>query len=288
MKTLTLSVLAAMLIGLLQPLKAQVIMFPYEENFAWQVKQIDEFMERFNNSDYTPIKEYLKQQYDMQEVERADLLRSLFNMEDGHWNNFHVIRFLQQVTREENPPYLNFYDKDWYAALTCRGTYQQQQQDFTLILSIEVNERTGGARWVINSVQADFLPEADSSALLSSIDYSAAASATRSINPASYGTDFMALVDALEDTASFSNYMDWNQVSTTMLSFFDQLAQRKLVFQQVSHITYHFLQVPDWIFQVEDFPRQSTNSGWLISRLIPATEEHKEAYRQKTLYLTQR
>ena len=67
--------------GVVAPVSAQTILFPYEENFAWQVKQIDEFMDRFNNADYTPIRRYLQEQYDVDEVSRTDVLRSLFNLE---------------------------------------------------------------------------------------------------------------------------------------------------------------------------------------------------------------
>ncbi len=262
---------------------AQVITFPYEENFAWQVKQIDEFIDRFNNADYTPLRRYLKEQYQMEEVERVALLQSLFNFESQAWNKREVMRFLEDVTQSSDPPYLDFYDKDWYAVLDCVGDFQKEKKKFTLVLSIKLNERTGAAKWIINGVQADFLPAVDSTLLVSSLNNPS--KSAQSINPASFGTDFMALVDALADTASFGNYLNRKEISPPLLAFFEQLYQRKLIFRQVSHITYHFLQVPGWIFQVEDYPRQTTNSGWLISKIIPATHQDKKDYRKATLHL---
>lgn len=263
---------------------SQEIIFPYEENFEWQVKQIDEFMERFNNADYTPIRHFLKEEYDIEEIDRSDLLKTLFNLKQG-WNKNHVMQFLKEVTQSKVPPYLDFYDKDWYAELDCKGTYMGKQRNFTLVLSIYLNARTRGAKWVINSVSADFLPVRDTSAPTFAM-HNNKSRGSRTLNPASFGTDFMALVDALGDTANFRNYISRDEVDKSLLTFFDMLYQQKLVFQQVNHITYHFLQVPGWVFQVKDFPRQTTNSGWLISKLIPATEEEKEAYCKKTLYLS--
>lgn len=273
----------AYIFGLMLPGYSQVITFPYEENFAWQVKQIDEFMDRFNNADYTPIRRYLKDQYAMEEVNRLDLLKSLFDFENKAWKQEEVVKFLQDVTQTMNPPYLDFYDKDWYAKLDCSGEFQGKQENFFLVLSIQVNPETGGSKWIINSVDAAFLQPLDTSKLAFAIDDQYDVS--RSLNPASFGTDFMVLVDALADTANFENYLSQDKVSPSLLSFFDKLYQRQLIFKQVNDITYHFLQIPEWVFQVEDFPRQTTNSGWLISKLIPASDEEKEAYRKTILYL---
>ena len=262
--------------------KGQDILFPYQENFAWQVKQIDEFMDRFNNSDYTPIRRYLKQEYNIDEVSRLDLVRSLFNMEKQDWDQEQVVQFLNHVNDTVPPPFLDFYDRDWFAELACSGEYQQEQVDFTLILSLQVDEQTKASRWIINSVQSDFLPS-DSSDLAFGVDSTYDASKT--LNPASFGTDFMALVDALKDTANLEGYVVPKNINRPLVAFMNLLHQRDLIFKQVNHITYHFLQIDNWIFQVQDFHRESTNSGWLINSLIAVTEEEKYKYRKKVLHL---
>ena len=260
---------------------AQDILFPYQENFAWQVKQIDEFMERFNNSDYTPIRRYLRDEYDMDEVSRLDLVRSLFNMEKQDWNQKDVIQFLGQINDSLPPPYLDFYDRDWFAELDCTGKYQNQQVDFILVLSLQVDEKTKASRWIINSVQGDFLP--NDTTMTFGVDSTYDASKT--LNPASFGTDFMALVDALKDTANLESYVVPQNINRPMVAFLNQLHQRELIFKQVDHITYHFLQIDNWIFQVQDFHRQSTNSGWLFNSLIAVNEEEKNNYRRRVLHL---
>jgi hypothetical protein len=280
MKKQLLTLLAIWL--LLPQVSAQDIMFPYQENFAWQVKQIDEFMDRFNNADYTPIRRYLREEYNLDEVNRLDLVRSLFNLEKDDWNQEEVVNFLSQINDSVPPPYLDFYDKDWYAELNCQGFHHQDTVDFTLILTLEVDQETKASRWIINSVQGDFLPT-DTAALAFGVDTTYDASKT--LNPASFGTDFMALVDALKDTANLEGYVAPQDISRSLVSFMNLLYQRDLIFKQVNHITYHFLQIDGWIFQVQDFHRQSTNSGWLINSLLAVSEEEKNQYRRQVLHL---
>lgn len=270
------------LVSGLFPAQAQDILFPYQENFAWQVKQIDEFMDRFNNADYTPIRRYLKEEYNQDEVSRSDLIRSLFNLDKEDWNQDEVIRFLSQVTDTLSSPYLDFYDHDWYAELNCQGLFQGESVNFTLILTLQQNKETGGSRWIIRSVEGEFLPT-DTEELAFAMD--ANYDVSKTLNPASFGTDFMALVDALKDTANLEGYVAPQTINRPLVAFLNQLYQRKLIFKQVNYITYHFLQIDDWIFQVQDFHRQSTNSGWLINSLIAASDEDKEMYREQVLYL---
>ena len=269
--------------GVVAPVSAQTILFPYEENFAWQVKQIDEFMDRFNNADYTPIRRYLQEQYDVDEVSRTDVLRSLFNLEKQDWSKPDIVRFLSEVTDSLPPPYLDFYDDDWYAELRCQGVLDRQPVYFTLVLSIERDAASGGSRWVINSVAGNFLPTADTVALAFAVDEGYDASKT--LQPTSFGTDFMNLVDALRDTAHLDSYVAPHAVDPSLTVFLNHLYRRKLTFRQVDHIVYHFLQVDHWIFQVQDFHRPSINSGWLINSLMAATAEEKAHYRKEVLHL---
>ena len=275
--------LTALLICAALSAPAQTVLFPYEENFAWQVKQIDEFMDRFNNADYTPIRQYVKDQYQINDVSRTDVLRSLFNLEKRDWNKPDIVRFLNEVSDSLPPPYLDFYDHDWYAELRCQGMQHQKKVFFTLVLSIELDEKTGGSRWIINSVAADFLPKASDERLAFAVDETY--DVTKTLQPTSFGTDFMNLVDALQDTAHLESYVVRGEVDQPLTAFLNQLYRRELTFRQVDHIVYHFLQVEGWVFQVQDFHRPSTNSGWLINNLLLLSETEKQTYRKNLLHL---
>lgn len=265
---------------------SQMVTLPYEEQFEWQVKQIDEFMDRFNNAEQTPIRQFLQEKYAMDEVKRRDLLMTLFNLQKD-WDTTQVKQFLRDVTEAAKTPQLDFFDHDWYAELSCSGRYGNSYRNFTLILTVKANPKTGASRWVINSVAADFLSNTDTTAAHFPLKGKHAAPGTHTLNPASFGTDFMGLVKAMEDKANFRNYINLEVADGPVLAFFNLLYQDTLQFRQVDHITYHFLQVPGWVFRVENFSRQSSNSGWLINELIPVPEDKKVSYKKENLFLTQ-
>jgi len=252
---------------------AQTGSFSGEDNFVYQVKQVDEFIERFNNSDFTLIKQYLKDKYNLEEVSRSELIKSLFNHADTTWKKDEVVQFLADVTENNPPPYLDFYDDNWFAELDCMGTYKGNTENFTLILKVETIESNGSSKWVIESVSADFLN------LPQSKDY------RKALNPASYGTDFLGLIDALADTANYQNYISSTAQPSQLLLFFNELYEKNLTFKQVNDITYHFLQIDNWAFQVREFNRDTKNSGWLISSLLQVDEAQKKEYKEKVLFL---
>lgn len=250
---------------------AQSLHFSDNENFAFKVKQIDEFMDRFNAVADTPIQQYVREQYAVDSLPRASLVLSLFDREDTTWNEPRVREFVTDVARSS--AVLDFYDGGWYAELDCTGRYRGQEEQFTLVLSLEVLRHGRGSKWVIEGVSADFLQ------LGYSKDH------RRALNPGSYGTDFMGLVDALQDTANVRNYLSTRTQPSQLLLFFNELCEGQLQFEQVRDITYHFLQIDNWIFKVRDFNRDVANSGWLISDLVKVTDVQKLQYREKILYL---
>src|SRR5262245_64816028 len=54
---------------------------------------------------------------------------------------------------------------------------------------------------------------------------------------------------------------------------------RSLKYMQVNEVQYHFLQIPNWVFVVSQFHRDSKNSGWLISKLYSNPDSEKNIYR---------
>lgn len=261
--------------------------FLSNDNFAFKVKQIDEFIERFNNAQSTLIKDYVREHYSVDSLSRAALIISLFNQEDTTWDEAKVRAFVDDVTQEtsrretsrrETSPensssLLDFYDGGWYAELDCLGQYRGKTEHFTLVLSLEVLPQGRGSKWVINGVEADFL----------GLGYDTDRS--RTLNPASHDTDFMNLIVALQDTVNFRNYLSARAQPSQLLLFLDELCEGHLVFKNVQEITYHFLQIDNWIFKVRDFNRNNANSGWLISELMQVTDAQKLQYQKKMLYL---
>lgn len=241
----------------------------HEENFAFKVKQIDEFFERFNDEG-TLIKEYLSERYNSPAVSREDLLLSLFDRSNTEIKKEDVERFIRQVNDSLNPLRLSFYDDNWYARVRCSVVYEEEERALSLLLRVQ-KEKEGSSKWVVHRVYADFLrtPEEDNP--------------NASLSPVSHATDFMGLYRAFEDTENLKAYLSSGFQDDQLSKLALEMQQKRITFRQVESLSYHFLQVDGWIFTVENFHRQQKNAGWLISELFQADAREKEAYMKDLL-----
>ena len=121
---------------------SQIFQDEVTANFAYQVKQIDEFIERFNNKDKTLIKQYVQKLDTAAKFKRENLIKSLFNASDTSWKKEEIMRFIGQVTDANKPTYLNFFDNHWYAEVNCAAIYKGKPTPITLILKIQ-REKNG-------------------------------------------------------------------------------------------------------------------------------------------------
>ncbi len=241
----------------------------HEENFAYEVKQIDEFFERFNNEN-TLIKRYLSNHYSQLEVSREELLKSLFNFQSPYIRPEEALRFIEQVHQQENPLRLSFYDDKWFAKVKASVLYEGKERELFLLMSVQ-EEQNGGSKWVIEEVFADFLLAP------------AVKDSTAFLNPMSHATDFMGLNKVFENPEKVKGYLSSDYQDDQLPKLVMELQNKKVSFREVEDISYHFLQVDGWIFTVEDFQRQEKNAGWLINRLMPANATEKKAYMETLL-----
>lgn len=246
----------------------------HERNFAFEVKQIDEFFERFNNEKDAFIASYLKANFPGTVVDRESLINNLFNLESD-WNKDTLNEFSKHVLDSIHPVFLDFSNKDWYAETQCKFKYNDKVIDVQILLKVQ-QEANGGTKWMIASAYSKDIPVADDS-----MTFVHVYDGHKFINPISHATNFIGLSTALMDKSNIRDYLDSNfYVYPASRDFLSALLKNKLECQFVNKITYHFLQVDGWIFTVNYFQRESVNSGWLINTLQRATEEEKEAYRK--------
>ncbi|MDX1909524.1 MAG: hypothetical protein SF053_20965 [Bacteroidia bacterium] len=269
---LTRSLLLYWLIWAVSPMVAQPTHRQEDEIvFALEVKQLDEFFERFNQDSTTLLVRFMEEQAPGTRLDRPTLLLSLFNEEKADWNAEHLTRFMTRVTDSLKPVRLHFYDADWYARLRCEVRYHNRTEQVWLTLRIE--QVGDAAKWIICGIEAPFLnlpPGRDS---------------LRHLNPISHGTDFLGLHKALRDSLNLPNYLPQTYRPDLLAVFMHEVQTGEIQLVQVSSITYHFLQVEGWIFTVDKFIRPSRNAGWLISDLTPAGAIAKSMYKQDVLHL---
>lgn len=255
-------------LGFSSPASSQMFSI-HEENFAFEVKQIDEFIERFND-ERTLIKDYIFEKYDRLEVSREDLLKSLFNIKSTQIRKEDVASFIKFVNNPQRPIRLSFYDDDWYARVKCSVIYEKKERDLFLLLRIQ-KEKDGASKWVVHNVYADFLnaPKGNNPNAF--------------LNPVSHATDFMGLDKAFKDPENLKAYLTSSFQDDQLSKLAMEMQNNRISFQQVEEISYHFFQIDGWILSVENFQRQEKNSGWLIDKLIPADAREKEKYKQHLL-----
>lgn len=239
--------------------------------FAFEVKQIDEFFERFNNQE-TVITQYIRGTNPNASLTRTDLMKSLINRSDTTWNLSLINEFIQQVNRKEAPTYLHFLDPEWYAEIKCSIKYLNADQKVTLVMKIE-QDANQSSKWVIEEAIANFLTlpqQTDKSVFL---------------NPVSQGTDFLGLDKALSDKKNIRNFIRAGFKENQLSVFLDHWKNGRIQLKQIDEISYHFLQIDGWIFKVKNYQRRTRNSGWLISSLYKANSEQKKEYKKEILQL---
>lgn len=274
--------LALILAGLL-PLSVraqQVVADAHREaNFMFEVKIIDEFIERFNDDPRSNLRKEYARAGRAVPFNRRSMLKSLFDKEPA---NGEGQRFIDQVTDSAGPQKLSFNDSGWYAELRSSFMYNGQRIDIPLVLQVN----TAGdhsAKWMIIGLGNVPTPPPASK--------DAAATATTGpgrvqpfISPSDYATNFIELRNILNPGMKPENYFSPELLATERGQNFVQLIQsRKMKFDAPGSMKFYFFQIPNYLFVVERFERQTTHSGWLISNLEPASDEDKNTRITKLL-----
>ena len=249
-----------------------------EKHFVYEVKEIDEFFERFNDEKGSFIRGVYKAHHVKFNIPRQRLIRSLFNYENMSKDSVMINKFVSDVTRKKKPVYLDYYGDDWYAELTCKFRYHAATIEIPVIMKIEMAQNKG-SKWMIIAVGP--------SALKSKIvvtEMTQSKVKTNIISPTSNGTNFVSLKRVFEDKENLSDYFESAYVKRShMLEFYNAVLNGDIDFLDVTRVKYHFLLADRWLFTVEDFIREELNSGWLINHLKEVSSVEMDDYRRKLL-----
>jgi hypothetical protein len=249
-----------------------------EKHFIYEVKEIDEFFERFNDERGSFIRGVYKARHVKFNIPRQRLIRSLFNYENMSKDSVMMNKFVSDVTKKKEPIYLDYYGDDWYAELACKFKYNSSSIVVPVIMKIVMTQNKG-SKWMIVAVGA--------SALKSKIFLTEMAQSkitTKIISPTSNGTNFVSLKRAFEDRENLSSYFETFYIKRShMLELYNAILNSEIEFLDVARVKYHFLLADKWIFTVENFPREELNSGWLINHIEKVSSAGMDNYRSKLL-----
>lgn len=210
-----------------------------------QVKQIEEFMARFNREETPIVMDSATTHKDMK------MLALLFDADVLEKRAVEVVEFAEAMLRDDVK--LHFTDTTWVAIANCKVKYKKQQHDIVLYLRTEHIEENM-YKWVIMQAEGDLL-----------ILRPQKRSKSYKISPTDNELYFMQLADITgTEPENILNYSRRCFKTDQTSVFFSLVASGQLQVEYVEQLTYYF-QTSHYNFFVNYYSREGTNSGWLIS-----------------------
>ena len=243
-----------------------------ERKFLFEVKHIDEFFERFNDDKNSFIRRNIGKYYPGIKINRISLLNTLFDKDNKIITIHDKKQFVKTVSDYSHPYYLSFYDRGWYAELTCLFYYSGQTVPAIINMRISTDSSLG-SKWMISSIHCEKVKKYTGESGIPQ-----PANPGIFLSPVSHTTNFIGLVRAFEDKVNIRAYLEDDFLKdTASLSFLHAWMNDEMSFQYVKSVQYYFFQVPGWTFKVGSCMKEkSVNTGWLITGLQRTEKSEKE------------
>ena len=235
-----------------------------ERRFLFEVKQIDEFFERFNNDKRSFIKRNIGKYYPGIKIDRPSLLRTLFDKESKQIVPANKKEFIKDVTDPNDPLFLKFYMPGWWAEASCIFIYNNKPVSARVTLIIETDS-SQASKWVIKRIECNGIKQSTGKLL-----FPLRQNPAKFLSPMSHATNFIALARAFDDKGNLGSYITGDYLSdNSSASFMQALLTSQLTFRYINSIKYYFSQIPGWRFTVASCVRtDSVNSGWLVTDMV--------------------
>ncbi len=249
-----------------------------EANFLYEVKVIDEFIERFNDDRTSFLRqEYLRLNKPIN-FTRRQLVEYLFEKPVTPTDNL-VIKFVAQVTDSAQPQKLRFNDSNWFAEVMCAFNMNGRHIEVPLVMQVAL-DTDRSERWLITGIgDSPVFQEGGSAASPITVK-----DGKKFIPPSDYATNFLKFHDIFKAGFEGVNYLTPQLLASERGKKFAQLVQSgKLKFEAPGYMRFYFFQIPNYTFIVDRYVRQTTHSGWLISDLTATTDDEKRARKEKLL-----
>lgn len=234
-----------------------------EKELYKATKQVGQFFHRFN-AEENPRGERMYEgdtHYRDAEYRR----RYLDMMMDDKIDKNLKSEFITEITKK-SPFFIDFHKPGWFAEVKASFTYYGKQEDFTLFLTIQ--QELVGSKWVITNLynkELYKLFEADTGIW------------NKFIHPMSHELDFMNLGKVFKEQ-DITPYLkrEFQPDYLTILAY--EHKRGNLKFETITHVKFHFLQVPEWYFEINNVYKDPDHSGWMITQLMKISDTEKEAY----------
>jgi hypothetical protein len=226
-------------------------------------KQVNQFFRRFNGEESTSGARYYEGDKDYRsQALRSRYINVLFDNVNASITDPTKREFIQDVVNSGDPEFVDFHEPGWFAEVTTKFLYQGKDVYITLFMNIE--QENLGYKWVLSNV---YFPHFES------LFSSTSAEASRFLHPMSHEIDFMNLIRVFNDKDNIELYAAKGHEPDYLSMFLYELKKGNLKYQSVNNLKFHFFQIGGWYFEVSNFNRPGSNSGWLISNLMKVDKE---------------
>lgn len=236
-----------------------------ESKLYAETKQVNQFFRRFNNEEGADGIRYSVRSKEYRNPEtRNKYLDILFNLENASLAQEMKSNFIQTVNNDSTPLFLDFHADDWFAEVKTKFLYRGKPTYVTFYLELE--QENLGYKWVLTNVFFEDYAQ---------IMQDESISQNKFLHPMSHELDFMNFIKVFDDKKDVEDYTSKGYAPDYLSIFLYEFKQGLFEYQTVMNLKFHFFQIPGWYFELEKFNRPGYNTGWLISRLTPITDEEK-------------
>lgn len=233
--------------------------------FKYQVKQIDEFMQRFNGRiDVFELKDSITMHRNL-----ASLIDYDYYLDNESTCNDFINKIVSDSIK------LSFYSDNWAALADCEVKMKQIGSNFKnntvsasvkkgkVLLALKTEQVEGAIyKWVITDAFGDVLslsPKKQNKGL--------------KISPVDNEMNFMSLNHiTTEEKSNIVNYVVKNHKVSCLDTFLCLVYYGLLNIEIVTSITYYFDSISGYSFEVKYFNRDTSNAGWLITKISKINE----------------
>ena len=237
-----------------------------ERQLLASTKQLNQFFSRFNGEEDTKGREFEPEdrQYRNSRL-RKRFLSILFDEESAGFSESLFEEFVNKVTSDDQPIFLDLQAKEWFAVVNTTFRYKGRSMPLTLYMQIQ--EEGLGYEWVIADIS--FEP-------YKTLFDKQRGQTKEFLHPMSHELDFMNLRKAMVKDGSPESYTLADFEPDLLTVFLYDVKMGNLTFETVNRLNYHFFSVDGWYFSLNNFNRPGYNTGWLISDLVKINTQQKE------------
>lgn len=262
------AVCCLMVLTLLSSMYAQPPINPLddESDFYAETKQVNQFFRRFNAEETLKGDRLYLGDIGYRDLDtRKKYIELLFDKKNTLMTRDVKFDFISDVCEGDTAFWLEFHGGQWFAEVSTLFSYNGRSIPVTLYMEIE--QAAVGSKWVIQRAYSSFFDSLYSKTIPVGTD--------SFLHPLSHEIEFMNLGKAFKSQGSLSPFLAKTRNPDHLTLLLQGWENRKVRFELVEEVVFHFFQVPGWYFEVSHFNRSSYNKGWLISKLTQIEEDKK-------------